>query len=336
MIDSLQISNIYVEKSTQQSIKISSSSNENGVLEIDENGNDLSLKYAGRQVVTGYSGAGLGNVLVYDSTQYAILNSNTNYYLFKDTTYYKINAGEQSFELEYVLNGSNYEFTLDILNSTLFKVYLNGKEITNYSYTDGILSIPTSSVIFINHFDDNCIKVIFYSNNQTISGLGYIYYNGFDSMLNREFLEDLDLIEEIGYGEGNYGEGCYNPTLNNLYKINTIEGDLAYNITETLISYRDSTSYCKYYKKTDKEGIIDLNLFEERDKSDLLYFLDSSKFRIIIHNPYEDILRILTNCQIVEAPTSTIASKNTRKFRVYFESEIYVRTDEILNGVDIV
>ena len=50
---------------------------------------------------------------------------------------------------------------------------------------------------------------------------------------------------------------------------------------------------------------------------------------------YEDILRILTNCQIVETPTSTISSKNTRKFRVYFESEFYIRTDEILDGVDI-
>lgn len=325
MIDNLTVSSIYAEKESEQVIKINSSTNNAGLLLVDENGNNLTSFIQGRQNITNVVSSGLGNILLYDNTQHCILSKTSinNFTLFKDNNLrYKINANETSYVLGFTEDTSYYYFQIN-LTEDIFKVYINGKEIKTYTLNAGSLRMPKTEIQCLDYYDDNIINVIHYG-SQVITGVAYIYYQGFNNN-DTESLLNIDMIKDISYGEGLYGEGLYGENSQGIFKIDNFEGDLTLNVSETQVKYKDLLRLEPSVYATDRDSYIEFNLYDIKSREDLIYWLNNSKFRIIISNPYNSILRVLTNCVINERVITTIASKNTRKIKIEFSQDIYIK-----------
>jgi len=328
MIDSLRISSIYAEKESEQVIKIDASTNNAGLLLVDVNGNDLTSKMQGRQLITNIKSRGLGNILIYDDTQYCILSKTTtnNFTLFKSSNLeYKINVNKTNYVLGFTEDVDNYYFELNLLED-IFKVYINGKDIKTYTLTTGILKVPKTEIQCLDYYDDNTITVIHYG-SQVISGVAYIYYSGFNNN-SIETLLFFDELDNIAYSEGYYGEGYYGETTQDIFKLDNFEGDLTLNTTETQIKYKDLLQLESSSYTTDRDSYIEFTLYDSKDKDDFILWLNNSRFRIIISNPYNSILRILTNCVINERTINTLGNKNTRKIKIEFSQDIYIKNSE--------
>lgn len=335
MIDNIKESSIYIEKYKQQTIKISSSSNQNGILEVDERGNILNNMQltCGRQRVKSYASTSLGKILLYNDNQYTILESDFDlFYLFINPVNYKVRASSDTYTLGYSFSTNVYTFNTNITN-TIFKVFINGKEITNYTIESGNLKVNKSDITYINHYDDNDIKIISYDNNQDLgNGLCYIYYDGFDVLYNTDFFDNLEDIQNIPYGSGLYGTGLYAPSLANIYKILETSDDISINTTQNFNLYKETLEYKNNFIEIDRDFSLELDLHSNVDKSDLIYWLNKSDFRIIVKNKYLDILRIYNNCRIIEIPTTTLSSVVKRKIKIQFENEIYVKNNEVVGS----
>jgi len=204
-------SQYFMENYEETTITITSTENGGGVLETDVLGNYLNSGLIGLQSVykcTKFTGITSNRYILFHNSDDEMLgmikgtyNKQTgdisgikNNFSIKgqDLIYYKINASIENQEF----NGNTVEFdTLGI--ETIFKVYLNGDEVTAYSRSDGTIIFDSGVA---NSFGNQAF-VIFYPQLQTVIGVDIklFYYSPYkhEVTLNDELLLGYQLAGTV-------------------------------------------------------------------------------------------------------------------------------------------
>lgn len=204
MIDSLGDSSVYVEKYSSQTITINSTKNQNGIIEVDDNGNDMIGIYD-------IGAVDLGNLTTYTYTDKLLI------YNDQVDKWGLYSQGEEIRETINWVNGSKYyikakyissdtfsgkTFTIDTAGKNIFKVYVNGREVSTYTRTDSQITVLGIDAMFVD-VNINEMTVVVYDSNQTLSDDIVITYQGvsvifdFEEFIKTGYFDNKPLVREI-------------------------------------------------------------------------------------------------------------------------------------------
>ncbi len=186
MTDNRFSTRLLVENYGMSKIIITDEINNNGILETDERGNILNGDLVENiQIIKTSPSIGMQSgegVLLYNDTEWLHWDNSTTFNfndgsfgktisLSKEPIKYKINARQESYTFDgnsIVMDNTPYpdSFFTDTLY-TIFKVYLNGKETTEYTISTNTTITFTDSYEY-NTFN-NTIDIVYYRTSQTIT-----------------------------------------------------------------------------------------------------------------------------------------------------------------------
>jgi len=162
---------------SENTITISSITNQSGDLLVDDNNNDISgsVVGCGKKDIVQMTANTNGGILLYnDEDDYFqfidnIFTESDNEKFFLLTMYknnkYRINSLK---ELSTSISGGD-KIDMDLTSKSVFKVFLNSTEITSYTVSDTGVTITGDDVDYIKEYTNRAI-VYTYSTSQTVSG----------------------------------------------------------------------------------------------------------------------------------------------------------------------
>ena len=316
LFDSMSNSELYVEFFKEINITINSLTNKNGVIKKDDLDNNLTgimdIGVTKLKKLKTYTES--RKLLLYDSRTWGLYSQGDtiqNYIDFDNGINYKINA-----DIEYytTFDGtSQFNFT-SLTDKSIFKVFLNGIEVTDYSKNGNNIIIQG---IFLDYIDiiDNDMFIITYGTIQTISSDIIITYDGFSQIFDVDrFLDEciLDLTDltKIGFYKS---LDVTNSKENTKFKNNFEMAPITYT--------------------NDVRSSLNIENLQDSLYNDIKMLVGNNKFRLIQHNAQMSKVIFYNNCSINDGDTFRMAKENnTRRFTVDFGSYIIAGFE---TGLDI-
>jgi len=179
-IQNRQLMEMSISKDIQTTITINSSTNNKGKLEVNDNGRTIKNNIDGSRVINKIDILNSTGILLYNENEWTLFKNNIDLennigfngiigkpLLLRDNIdiNYKINAN-----LYRNLNFNTNELTISEYNAlthTIYKVFLNGKETTNYTTSTDKINFTLLSIY------TNYCEIIYYPNNQTLNTESY-------------------------------------------------------------------------------------------------------------------------------------------------------------------
>lgn len=307
LIDSLTDTSLYIEKKIPLNIIVNKSINNKGVLEIDENKNILisQLDSGDTELYRLESYNGEGGVMLYNSTTKAIQIANTGDFLrvsldFEKGTKYYIGA---SLIKSSSVNVVEKSFVLDGLEGkNILKVFMNGRELISYRFSLNKLYILGSERELIDNYSDLVVYAYSSSNIQDETQFTIKYYQ-YRKVFDVETFFDQSYFEGIDTGFG--GEKFIN------FDSVSIEPQVERSV------YKRNFAFSKKYRINSISNRVDLNLFLVSGIRDLVEYVGSSEFRILLVNPIFGRIVLINNCTVSDGVGLAYdKNKNTKKFNI--------------------
>lgn len=293
--ENLTAQSLYIEPYKLTKIHITPTINSNGILEKDENNNNLMSKInVGDVKITGVIGITTDYLLLHttDKDKYVLINSissNTSYkMIWNKQLMYKIGAKTLYNQPLH----SNY--TVDIPNNySLFALYIN-----NLRVKDSELSVNGQTVTLSEKLRNkldlvyNVINMVVYKTDQTITTPIELHYSSVKEFFNADTFKDESYFttnkirEHINYESLKYDEEITNETFGNERRKEVLRTNM---IAKLNLSYFVG------------ENFVDFG-------NDLL----GKVFRIIVSHPNTKTMEIYPNCKVVSGYKKDYAKeKNT-------------------------
>jgi len=325
MIEGLTDTSFYVEQKTLINIEGTTSINSEGVIKIDEESNSL--------VSTIDCGDGyLNSVLTYTGDK-SLLLYNTTMKKYQLVTQDDDISIPLDFELglNYCLEAevvggvisdySRYKFTLDTPIKNVFKIFLDGYEITKYITGDldensefSEISIIDSQVIRVDEFSE--ISVIAYESTVPTETLYFkLNYYGYTTIWS------FDEFSEAEYFESGF-LGMELQTISDI--------SISQDVTSTSSSKPFSNRKDKIINKI--ENTLELTTFNYSESRDFVHYIKNNYFRFIMNNMFYGKTTILNDCKIDDGYSTEVGEKITKEFSIEFGNLIEVDYSEDLGG----
>jgi len=299
----------YIEKYKNIKINVTSSTNQSGILYVDEYGNSLySVLGIGISNVinlVGYSSNYLNSLLLYTDNEYSlhkdyITKDKMNFILFPNkASKYKINA-----KSDIVRNTTDSNiFLISLTGRTVFKVILNNQELKSNRYTASSTGVTVNVPSLLNPFE-NELQIIHYSTDQTITQPFYLSYKGVE--------------KRYPITDGT----CTTDFFANMVKFNTFSS-LNDTISKT---FTDTGDYNEINpSKSTTEITNNLNITMYDGSFDLVGEVGSEPFRVVAYDQMTDILFYWSKNMLTVGVNFTLGSDtNTKSITLNFDDRIQV------------
>ena len=300
----------YIEPYINTKINVSTTSNQSGVLYVDENNNSLyTVLHLGNRPITklvGYSANYYDSLLIYNDTEYALLKDFitdgkfTFNLQFRQPTKYRIGARRDR-----ITNSSDSPiFTLNLTGRTVFKVILNNVTLESSQYTANSIGVTILATYLLNPIE-NAITIIYYTTTQTITKPFYLGVMGVTKVY------DID------------AETCNPDFFDNMIEFNAFE-DPSDSINKTF-SETYKSSLCTNHEKilNSATGTLSINFhdseFSLKDK------VGNKPFRVLAYDQYTDRLTYYPYCTLTDGVNKTYGNTNnfTTTINVADRVEVY-------------
>lgn len=304
IIDSLTNTKLFVEKRKPVNIIVNKNTNNNGILEIDENKNPLisELDSGDTELYRLESYNGEDGVLLYNPTTKAMQLAKSGDFLRitidfeKGTKYYtgakvitssKVNVTEGSFIVD-ELGGKN-----------ILKIFMNGREIKSYRISLNKIFVLGMDKSLLDYHSD--IVIYAYDSNSISNEIEIVikYYQ-----YNKIF--DVDSFFDETYFQDNFtGEEFIN------FESLSVEPQ----VERTM--YKRNFGFSKKFRINSISNRVDLNLFLVSGIRDFIEYVGSSEFRILLVSSLFDRIVIINNCSVSDGVSLVYdKSKNGKKFNI--------------------
>lgn len=311
LVDSLTSTHVYVEKKVNSSIIGNSNINNNGVLEIDSLGNSL-ISYIDT-----------GDTPLFRLSKY---NGNDNLLLVNETTkqFQLASQGDMLFiPLDYSKGikyyiGAKKTFSTSLnknvfeveLKENIFKVFLdNGTEITNYSKGENKITVIGADSELIDDFTQ--LIVYSYEKNSISDNvefeISYYTYN--------------TTWEYNSFMDGTYFETFIGNEILNFESLN---------INQDVTKTTNKTEFCdsEYTIINSIKNTADLTVFMSLDSTDIVQYVGTDEFRMILINPQYGRTVIVNNMFLNNGVSLNYEkSKNTKTFNISCGNYIDISVD---------
>lgn len=297
----------FIEDYSKIKIPISSTVNSSGIIQLDENNNSMYSTLISNSPVTsivGYSVNYGDYLLLYNDNKWGMFKD----YLFtKDKELFSINSHQptkykiRARKHSVVNQTNNTNFSIDLTNRDIFKVFLNNKEIK--SYTNNITYITITDSTLLDDFY-NSLTVISYTTNQAITSNFYLTYEGV-----------VAPVPVTGGGTCDYT--AFNTmtrveVFNEFSDTITPTQDIIYCSDDDFVGEAFTNSYSNKLSTT-----INDNLLKKFDVA--------NKFRLICYNMVADTLYVYTNCRVLDGINKSFnADVNKKTISITFQDRISV------------
>lgn len=300
MIDNLTCTSVYVEKKSLLKIIGNSTTNSQGILEIDSSGNSLVsvidsgdtplyrlAKYTGNE----------GLMLYNSTTQHIqiakkgdILDSNLDFE--RGTKYY---IGSKLIKSTSV---SGSVFTVDLNGLNVLKLFIDGREIKNYSINGNKITILGANRLIIDMFSE--LVVYAYATTVISGNVEFeINYYQYDSIWNKDTFSDESYFENIRGIELT----CFD--------------SVSINQTVGKTVYRNGLKKSNDTRINSVDNVIDMNVFSESELPDMLQYVGYEEFRMILINNLNSRTVLVNNCKVDNGISLIFEkAKNTKKFTI--------------------
>lgn len=292
--ENLTSQSLYIEPYKITKIHITPTINQNGVLEKDENNNNLMSKVnVGDVKIDSVTGVTTDNLLIYtsDKSKYMLINStssNTSYKIVWNTQMlYKIGA-----RTVYNVPTKNNEIEIPIDHS-LFALYINNNRINESEFNVVGQKITLSSKL-IKKLDlvYNNVNMVIYKTDQTITTPIELHYLSVKEFFNpttfrdESYFSNNNIQEHINYESLKYDEEITNETFGNDRR--------------------------KEVLRTNMIAKLNLSYFVGENFTDFGNELLGKTFRIIVNHPTTKTMEIYPNCKVTSGYKKDYAKeKNT-------------------------
>ncbi|MGL5049476.1 MAG: hypothetical protein ACRC6E_02430 [Fusobacteriaceae bacterium] len=301
IIDSLTSTEVYVERKGLAKIFGSSTINKAGVLTVDSLENAL------------VSNIDSGDTPLYKLDKYTgedglMLYNPTNKYLqiakegdllkvgldFEKGTRYYIGA-----KLIKSTNKKGSEFDVALNGLEVFKIFIDGRELKNYSAIGNKVTVMGSDVNVLDIFSE---IIVYAFKSQSIEG-------------NEEFEISYDQYMSI-WEYDSFTDGSYIDTLLGT-EVTCFESlSIAQQVGKTV--YRGSGfNFANKTRLNSIDNTLELELFDAKETLDVLQWANTGEFRFILLNPTFGRCVIVNNCKIDNGINMVYdKSKNTKKVTI--------------------
>lgn len=301
IIDNLTGTEVYVERQTIANIIGNSTTNNNGTLEIDSFGNSLLSTIDSGDTPLYRLGKYTGNdsLMLYNQTtkhiQLAkegdILNIDID---FERGTKYYIGAKI----LKSTAKDGN-TFTVELNGLTPLKVFLDGREIKNYSSSLNKLTISGSDVSLLDIFSE----IVVYAFETTV-------IESEENVFEIQYYQYETIWEHDSFLDGSYFDEMRG---NPIYCFDSVS--INQNITKT--TYRGGFRFATETRINSIDNTADFNIFDADELVDMVQWAGNSEFRMIFANPTFGRTVLLNNCKIDNGISLIYdKAKNTKKFNL--------------------
>ena len=300
MIDNLTCTSVYVEKKSLLKIIGNSTTNSQGILEIDSSGNSLVsiidsgdtplyrlAKYTGNE----------GLMLYNSTTQHIqiakegdILDSNLD---FERGTKYFIGS-----KLIKSTSVTGNIFTVDLNSLNVLKLFIDGREIKSYSISNNEITILGANRLIVDMFSE---LVVYAYETTIISGNVEfeIDYYQYDTVWNKDTFADESYFETIRGIDIN----CFD--------------SVSINQTVGKTVYRNGLKKSNDTRINSVDNVIDMNIFSVSDLPDMLQYVGYDEFRMIFINNINSRTVLVNNCKVDNGISLVFEkAKNTKKFTI--------------------
>ena len=307
IIDNLITTNVYFEKKVPITITCNNTQNNAGVIKQDDLGNFL------------VSIIDSGDTNLYKLKQY----NGTDGVLFYNENDYKLRLVQSGDIIDMPLDftkgtkyfvgakkvfgtyNGNYTFTAEISNYEIFKIFLdNGREINTYTTDENIINITGTDRLYIDDFSELIIYV--YKHNST------------NNVITKNGIEDFSfVIEYYGYEAiwdvEEFINGEYFETFTGQEVICFDSLEVSQSVTKD--SEKSSFSNSPKSRINSVDNSVEFNIFSASEMVDLVQYIGSDEFRIVMVNNIFGRIILINNCKINNG-VSLIFEKerNTKKF----------------------
>ena len=290
IIDNLTATETYVEKRMKIPITCNDKHNSNGIIEEDDLGNKLvSIVDSGDTYLYRLSDyKGKDGIILYseETKQMRLVHKGDDINLRVDfgkgIRYYvgakRVIATERN----------EYVFKCELSDANIFKVFLDtGREIKSYTFDASGITVSGADRLYIDDFSELIIYT--YTSNssttymnlkETIDNSFVIEYYGYDSIW------DLD-----GFISGEYFKG-----FKGIEIISFDNLEISQSISKDSIKKNFNNSAITRINAI--ENTVSLNIFNVSDTQDLVHYIGTSDFRILLINPIFGRIVLINNCKI--------------------------------------
>lgn len=290
IIDNLTATNVYFEKKIPITITCDNIKNNSGIIKQDDLGNllvsiidsgDTNL-YRLKQ----YNGE--DSVLLYNENDHKLRLVESGDIIdmpldFTKGTRYFVGAKKV-----FGVYSGNYTFTTEISDYEIFKIFLdNGREIKTYTVEDNIINITGIDRMYIDDFSELII---------------YVYkYNTTNNIVTKEGVKDFSFVlEYYGYEAiwdvEEFISGEYFETFTGQEVICFDSLEVSQSVTKD--SEKSNFSNSPKSRINSVDNSVELNIFNASEIMDLIQYIGSEEFRMVLVNSIFGRVVLINNCQI--------------------------------------
>lgn len=313
VIDSLTATDVYVEKREIAKIIGNKTTNNKGILEIDNYGNELiSVIDSGDTPLYRLSKySGTDGLLLYDPTTKNMQIANSGDLLkvnvdFERGTKYYIGAKLMKSNVR-----TNNVFTVELGELIPLKVFMDGREITSYSSNQNSITISGTDRLLIDTFSE-IVVYAYKTTNITDSTEFEIEYYQYQNIWDKELF---------------FSEVYFQETMK-LEPIQCFESlSINQNVTKTV--YRGGFRKSSKTKVNSVDNTADFDIFDASELVDMVQWVGRSEFRIVLINNQFGRCVILNNCRVNNGVSLIFdKSKNSKKFTLSCGNYIDIKVGE--------
>ncbi|MGL6024875.1 MAG: hypothetical protein ACRC0F_09670 [Cetobacterium sp.] len=324
IIDSLTSTKVYVEKKSLLKIVGNGRTNKEGLLEVDSNGNSLVSNIDSGDTplyrLENYIGA--SGLMLYNPTTKNIQiaqqgdSLNIGIEFDKGTMYFTGASRIKS------TSHSKNVFLVELGESKVFKVFMDGREVKNYSVLKDSITVTGNESYLVDNFSE--LVVYAYLSDSIEGSFSYTVERnegGESSILDIDFDENNTfVIEYYQYPKIWDYESFFNEEYfdnRNIIPIdNFSEASITQNISKTM--YRGGFKFSRDARINSVDNTMEISTFEGNEKTDMIRYVGNDEFRVVFANPTFGRFVLLNNCKS-DGGGSIIYNKdkNTRKVSLY-------------------
>lgn len=311
-IDNLTSTDVFVEKRILTKIIANNIKNNKGILEIDENGNELVTNVDSGDTplyrLSKYNGE--DSIMFYNPTTKNIQIANAGDFLninidFERGTKYYLGS-------KIIISTSREDnvFNIDLGEHIPLKVFLDGREVLSYSSNRNSITINGTDRMLIDVFSE---LVVYSYKSSSISDstefeIEYYQYENIwdkDLFLSYSYFDEALSIEEIK---------CFDSLSINQNTSKTMYRGGFRKSSDSRINYIDNTA--------------DFEIFDVDELTDMVQWVGNVEFRIILINYIFGRCILLNNCRINNGITLVFdKSRNTKKFTLSCGNYIDIKVE---------
>lgn len=319
MIDSLIDTNVYFEKPIEVTISCNKNINQNGTLEKDDKENSLLSNIDSGDTCIGKLTSYNGNdgILIYNSTtkEIELLGVGDISHIdidFQRGVKYFIGASKVI-----ATRKSGLTFNADIGDKSIFKVYLDGREVGLFSNDETTITVQGISSARVDDFSK--LTIFVYETNIIADDTEFVFtYNNYETIYLEDSFMSLQYFRDNSFN-GEEMEG-----------IETISPSQDIGLTQVRNSFKNA-DMSVLNKVT---NTLDVTSYIFDDYLDLIDVIGLNNFRIILINPFFKRCTIFNNCKIDNGVTLGFEKEaNTRTYKLDCGNRIEITVHANVDGL---